>query len=180
MRLALVGGLPGTGKSTIAGALADRCGAVLLSSDRVRKELAGLDPTDSATAGFREGLYSTDHTEALYRHLLERADALLARGESVVVDASWTSSRHRAAAGALAARLSSDLIALECRAPAEVAAQRIHSRGATASDATADIAVAMAAAADPWPDAVVVDTTATLDRCVTDAVDAWNGVLRVG
>ena len=180
VRLALVGGLPGTGKSTIAGALADRCGAVLLSSDRVRKELAGLDPTESATAGFREGLYSAEHTEALYRQLLERADALLARGESVVVDASWTSSGHRGAAAALAARLSSDLIALECRAPAEVAAQRIRSRGAVASDATADIAVAMAAAADPWPDAVVVDTTATLDRCATDVVDAWNNVLRVG
>jgi aminoglycoside phosphotransferase family enzyme/predicted kinase len=184
VRLAIVGGLPGTGKSTVAGALADRSGAVLLSSDRVRKELAGLDPAGSAAAGFREGLYSADHTDALYGQLLQRAEALLARGESVVLDASWTSRRHRAAAAALAARSASDLVALECRAPAEVAAQRIHTRGATASDATADIAVAMAAAADPWPDATVVDTTAALDRCVTEAVDAWRGepisVLRVG
>jgi aminoglycoside phosphotransferase family enzyme len=34
VRLALVGGLPGTGKTTVAGRLADRAGAVLLSSDR--------------------------------------------------------------------------------------------------------------------------------------------------
>ena len=174
VRLALVGGLPGTGKSTVAGVVADRCGAVLLSSDRVRKELAGLDPADSATAGFQEGLYSADHTEALYRHLLRRAETLLARGESVVLDASWTSGQHRAAAAALAARSSSDLLALECRAPAAVAAQRIHNRGATASDATAAIAAAMAAVADPWPDAVVVDTTAAVDCCVADAVAAWN------
>ena len=91
---------------------------------------------------------------------------------------------HRTAAAALAARSSSDLVALECRAPAQVAAQRIHDRGATASDATAAIAAAMAAAADPWPDAIVVDTTAAVDRCLADAIDAWNSapnsVLRVG
>jgi hypothetical protein len=42
----------------------------------------------------------------------------------------------------------------------------------------------MAAAADPWPEAIVVDTTAAVDRCLADATDAWNGapnsVLRVG
>jgi uncharacterized protein len=145
--------------------LADRCGAVLLSSNRVRKELAGLDATESATAGFREGLYSTDQTEALYRHLLRRAEGLLAQGESVVLDASWTARHHRTAAAALAA-------------------QRIRDRGATASDATAAIAAAMAATADPWPDAVVVDTTAAVDRCLADATDARNGapnsVLRAG
>lgn len=37
VRLALVGGLPGTGKMTVAGGLADRFGAVLLSSDRIRR-----------------------------------------------------------------------------------------------------------------------------------------------
>jgi predicted kinase len=174
VRLALVGGLPGTGKSTIAGALADRCGAVLLSSDHLRKELAGLNPAESPRAGFREGLYSADHTQALYRHLLQRAETLLAQGESVVLDASWTSRQHRVVAAALATRSASDLLALECRAPAEVAAQRIHTRGATASDATTAIAAAMAAAADPWPKATVLETTATLDRCIADAVAAWN------
>jgi hypothetical protein len=64
-----------------------------------------------------------------------------------------------------------------------VAEQRIHARGATTSDATAAIAVAMAVAADPWPEATVVDTTAALDRCAADAVNAWyrepNSVVRV-
>lgn len=63
-------------------------------------------------------------------------------------------------------------------------AQRIRDRGATASDATAAIAAAMAAAADPWPDAIVVDTTSPVDRCLADATNAWNGapnsVLPVG
>jgi hypothetical protein len=38
--LVLAGGLPGTGKTTLAGALADRLGFTVLSSDRIRKELA--------------------------------------------------------------------------------------------------------------------------------------------
>ena len=71
VRLALVGGLPGTGKSTIAGALADRLRACCCSSDRIRKELAGLDPAGRrsrripARASTRRA-----YTEALCRHLL--------------------------------------------------------------------------------------------------------------
>ena len=154
MRLALVGGLPGTGKTTVGGALADRFGAVLLSSDRLRKELAGLSPTQPAPAAYGEGLYTTERTDALYAQLLHRAGELLIRGESVVLDASWTHARHRAAADELARRTHSDLVHLECRVPADLAAARLADRGPTASDATAAIGRAMAAAADPWPDAV--------------------------
>jgi len=176
VRMVLVGGLPGTGKSTVAGALADRRGAVLLSSDRVRKETAGIDPATSAAAGFGDGLYRADRTEELYAELLHRAGALLSRGESVVLDASWIGGAHRAAAARVASTCSADLVALECRAPAWVAANRIGSRGATSSDATAQIAAAMAAAADPWPDALGLDTTATLDEVVAAAVRAWDDV----
>ena len=56
--LTLVGGIPGTGKSTLAASLADRFGHVLLSSDRVRKELSGMDPRSAAPAGFGGGVYS--------------------------------------------------------------------------------------------------------------------------
>ncbi|WP_343947317.1 AAA family ATPase, partial [Pseudonocardia zijingensis] len=103
-RLALVGGLPGTGKTTLAGALADRFGAVVLSSDRIRKELAGLAPSTPAGAGFRKGIYTPEHTEELYSELLHRAEQLLGRGESVVLDASWTAAPHRAAAAEIAWR----------------------------------------------------------------------------
>ena len=42
--LLVVGGLPGFGKSTVATGLADRIDAVVVSSDVVRKERAGLPP----------------------------------------------------------------------------------------------------------------------------------------
>lgn len=174
VRLALVGGLPGTGKSTVAGGLADARGAVLLSSDRIRKESAGLNPETQAGAGFAEGLYAPDRTEQLYADLLHRAEQLLARGESVVLDASWISAEHRAAAAAVAERTAADLLELECRVPAEEAARRIRARGPSASDATAGIAAAMADIADRWPRATVVDTSATIDAARDQALSAWD------
>jgi predicted kinase len=173
VRLALVGGLPGTGKSTVAGALADRFGAVLLSSDRLRKELAGRSPMEHAAAAYGEGLYTAERTDELYAQLLHRAGELLARGESVVLDASWTRARHRAAAEELARRSYSDLVRLEFRTTADIAGRRIATRGPTASDATAPVARAMSRAADPWPDAVPVSTSGAVSESLECAASAW-------
>ena len=60
MRLVVVGGAPGTGKTTLAGGVADRLGFVTINSDRVRKELAGLDPERSAPDTFGAGLYTPE------------------------------------------------------------------------------------------------------------------------
>jgi hypothetical protein len=87
--LILVGGAPGTGKTTVAGALADRLGMVVLSSDRIRKELAGLDPETAAASALHSGIYDTTHTARTYAEMLRRARLLLELGESVVLDASW-------------------------------------------------------------------------------------------
>ncbi|MBB1256435.1 AAA family ATPase [Streptomyces alkaliterrae] len=156
--LILVGGLPGTGKSTLAGALADRLGLTLLSSDRLRKELAGIPVERSAAAGYREGLYAPEWTARTYAALLERAFALLSSGESVVVDASWSDVGLRAAAARTAGRAAAELVALRCQAPAEVTASRLAGRHGGASDADAAIAAAMAPDEPPWPEAVPVDT----------------------
>jgi aminoglycoside phosphotransferase family enzyme/predicted kinase len=174
VRLALVGGLPGTGKTTVAGALADQVGAVLISSDRIRKETAGLDPMTPATTGFGAGLYRPEHTDAVYEELLHRAGALLARGESVVLDASWTAQRHRSAAAALAEKARADLVPLECRTSAETAARRIRSRSGTPSDATVEIARAMAAVAQPWTGATVLSTSAAVSESLSAALAAWH------
>jgi uncharacterized protein len=162
--LTLVGGLPGTGKSTLAGQLSDRLGAVVLASDRVRKELAGLSPLASAAAGYGQGIYTQQWTERTYAELLTRAERLLERGESVVLDASFTRAAHRERAADVAARTSSTLVALRCEADPGVAAARLRSRARTASDADERIAAAMATGADPWPEAITIRT----DRGVTE------------
>ena len=50
--LVVVGGLPGTGKSALAGAVAGRLGFTVLNSDRIRKELAGLPAETSARTSY--------------------------------------------------------------------------------------------------------------------------------
>ncbi len=180
VRLVLVGGLPGTGKSTVAGGLADRLGATLLSSDRVRKEIAGLDPATSAGAGYRAGLYRPEHTTATYGELLRRAAELLGRGESVVLDASWTADAQREAAAALAARSAVPVTALRCEAPRAVADERIRRRRGSASDATPMVAAVMSADADPWPEATVIDTAGTVEESVAGALAAVRSSRRHG
>jgi len=161
VRLVLVGGGPGTGKSTIAGGLADALGATLLQSDRLRKELAGLVPARRPAEGYQKGLYDSRHTDATYRELARRAGELLALGETVVLDASWNAVRHRGLAVEAAERTCTPLAAVCCQAPEETVAHRITGRAGTLSDATPEIAHRMTEDADPWPEAHPLPTTGT-------------------
>ena len=84
--LLLVGGLPGTGKSTVAGGLAEDHRWALLRSDEVRKDLAAVGHRQPHAAEVDEGLYRPERVAQVYDELLDRARRLLAKGESVV----WT------------------------------------------------------------------------------------------
>ncbi|MFB4309594.1 AAA family ATPase [Actinomadura sp. GTD37] len=168
--LILVGGLPGTGKSSLAGALADRLGCSVLGSDRVRKELAGLAPLDSAAAPYGTGLYGPEWNHRTYQELADRAAILLRLGETVILDASWTSKEQRDLPALVAEREHAALSSLRCEVPQAVAAERIRLRTRGASDADAAIADAMHAHAAPWPESAPVDTGSTLDHAVEQAL----------
>jgi aminoglycoside phosphotransferase family enzyme/predicted kinase len=178
--LILVGGLPGTGKTTLAGALADRLGCTLISSDRVRKELAGLAPLDSAAADYGTGLYSPEQTQRTYQELADRAATLLQHGETVVLDASWTSEEARNLLADVADREHAALYALRCDAPEDVTAERMRARPQGLSDADADIAAAMRANAAPWPEAVAIDTSSSPEKSLEQALAAVRPVRDLG
>ncbi len=175
VRLVLIGGLPGTGKSTLAGSVADATGWSVLRSDEVRKDIVGLGHATAAIAAPGEGLYDSETTDATYDALLDRARTALELGESVILDASWSSDRHRQAARTLADVTASDLVELRCVAPPAVTEQRITKRlttGGDPSDATPAVAAAMAEWFDPWPTAVPVDTGGTIADTVAAALAA--------
>ncbi len=155
VRLVLVGGLPGTGKSTLAAGLGGRRGWSYLRSDEVRKDLLGIGHRDPAGPGG----YTSQVTAATYAELLDRARALLAHGESVVLDASWNDPRHRAVAAAVAADTHAELVALRCTLPAEVAHQRLTERRGDVSDADTATHDSMQEHFAPWPEAIAIDTT---------------------
>ena len=90
--LLLVAGLPGTGKSTIASQLADR-GWHWIDTDAVRKELAGIAPTDRRTPD--DPLYTPEAILAVYTHCVQRAAGQLAAGQSVVLSATFARADYR-------------------------------------------------------------------------------------
>jgi hypothetical protein len=171
VRLVLVGGLPGTGKSTLAEALSGRYGWPVLRSDVIRKRLAGR-PGARPAARPGEGIYQPSWTAATYAALIDQATEHLRHGSSVILDASWTDATHRAAAARLAHRAATDLVPLRCVAPDEVALRRLRDRrtaGRDVSDATAAAHQYLAARADPWPAATRLDTADPLPRTLAAA-----------
>jgi predicted kinase len=155
--LVMVGGLPGTGKSALSAAVAGRLGFAVLSSDQIRKELAGISPDDHRPAAYGTGLYSPAWTSRTYHEMLNRASVLLRLGESVILDASWTSAACRAQAAAAADGAAANLVQLHCLAPLTVTTRRMENRTGV-SDADADVAARMADDQEPWLDAITIDT----------------------
>ena len=84
----LVRGLSGTGKSTVARALADRLGIELLQTDAVRQELVrkGNCPADPPAAK-----YSANHRQQVYDEMLSSAEQLLDQHASVILDGTFLS-----------------------------------------------------------------------------------------
>jgi aminoglycoside phosphotransferase family enzyme/predicted kinase len=174
IRLVIIGGLPGTGKTTVAKDVAEKLGATLLRSDVIRKELMGLDPTLPAEADYRRGLYATDITNEVYDEMFERSARQLKTGCSVVLDASFADDRHRGLARQLGADTASEVTELRCVLDvAEAGARILGRRGSErdASDATPQVAAAMAATFAVWPEATELSTaeapTAVTERAVT-------------
>lgn len=176
--LVLVGGLPGSGKSTLAGRLGEACGYEVFDSDVFRKELAGLRSTDSAAAGYREGIYSTAFTTRTYEAMLAEARGKLARGVSVVVSASWTDGGLRREARELAAAASAELIGFRVSVPRTVAKARLAQRQLAPhpSDATFAISELMARDEDPWPEAVPIDAQGTIDGSIEQMLMAMTTI----
>jgi hypothetical protein len=172
-------GVAGSGKSTLAAELARYSGLSHLSSDRVRKELAGIPPE---RRGGQE-LYGPEVTARTYRQLAARARAAVAGAGGAVVDATF----HRAAQRAELRDLGARVLWAECRAPEQVIRERTAARERgpeRASDATWPVARAQLAAWEPLddvppPDRLSVRTDrpvtaslAEMEAFVSSAVDA--------
>ena len=181
VRLVLVGGSPGTGKTTIATELGRRGGWTVLHSDVVRKQLSGHDADEPLAAAYRRGIYTPEMTEATYDALLERAGERLELGLSVVLDASFVAADDRACARRLAQQKEAEVVELRCTVDAATAARRIAARqmaGGDASDADPVIASQLAAEEDPWPESIEIDNTRSIRRSVTQGTTAIARVTR--
>ncbi len=109
-----VAGLSASGKSTLAARLAELTGSDVLSSDRLRKRLAGVDPDERAPGR----AYSRARSVELYRRL---GDLAAQAGTAVIVDATF---RHPDDVAAFSAACDRPVRWIECRAPAAILLER--------------------------------------------------------
>jgi predicted kinase len=174
--LILVGGLPGSGKSTLARALIEHAGFVAVSSDLVRKEMAGLTGSESASAPFGAGIYSPEWTEQTYAECARWAERILFEGGRVVVDASFGREVNRRTFLDLARRSGVPTVFLQCQAEPTVIRARLDARRHDASDA--DWAIHQQAAAlwdelgeDTRPATRVIRTDGSQDQALSQTLD---------
>ncbi|MDF1553393.1 MAG: AAA family ATPase [Deferrisomatales bacterium] len=133
--LLCVGGLPGTGKSTLARGLGEQAGFTVIASDRVRKELAGLTQETSAPARFGEGIYTVVWNQRTYSECLRRAQQGLLDGHRVLVDASFREEHWRREFLEEAQRLAVPGRLLLCTCGEQEVRRRLGSRRGGPSDA---------------------------------------------
>lgn len=138
-RLIAIGGLSGTGKSTLAYRLAPALGAApgarVLRSDMIRKRIMGVEPETRLPP---EG-YRAEVTARVYEAIRTEAEAALAAGAAVVADAVFGRPEERAAIEATAEAAGLPFDGLWLEAPPRVLEARVESRYADASDADAAV-----------------------------------------
>ena len=147
-----VGGLPGTGKSTLARALAPLLGrapgALVLRSDEIRKRQHGLAPEQRLPAS----AYTPAKSVAVFDALVWDTAAAVQVGQAVIADAMFMSHVHRDMVERAAGQTGVPFVGLWLMASAETLERRVAARRGDASDAT--VAVLRAAAKnDPGPGA---------------------------
>ncbi|CAM2188607.1 Aminoglycoside phosphotransferase domain-containing protein [Paraburkholderia sacchari] len=130
--LLLCHGVSGSGKSLASRALAQRLGAIRLSSDAERKRLAGVPDAARLPAC----AYTAGQVDAIYGGLLAHAQTVLESGYTAIVDATFLRETNRSAFIALARRLGVRVALLDFTADRTTLFARVESRAALGRDAS--------------------------------------------
>lgn len=137
--LLAIGGLSGTGKSTLAFAIAPLIGkapgAVVIRSDVIRKQLMGV----SENTRLPQEAYTAAVSAHVYRRVAGLAEIVIAAGHSVITDAVFGSERERLQIAEIAVRAGIKFDGIWLEAPEDILQTRIQERHGDASDATIDV-----------------------------------------
>jgi aminoglycoside phosphotransferase family enzyme/predicted kinase len=139
LTLIVVMGLSGTGKTSVARAIAGELGVRVISSDAVRKEIFGQS---AQPAGYGEGIYDPEANRLSYQTLMDRGGAFLKQDRSVVLDATFQRAADRERLRDLAASFGAELRLIECQLDPDLVRSRLaqrKARGDGLSDATWEI-----------------------------------------
>lgn len=169
-------GVPASGKSHLAGSIAEGSSLPRLSSDLIRKQLAGVAPTRPAAPEH----YTEQFSRATYAELGRRAAREVRRRGGAVVDATFRRRRDRDAFADAFGSVA-PLMFAQCLAPADVLAERALQRErepTQASDATLAVVIREREAWEPL-DEVPAQRHLALrtDRPVQDLVSDLTAML---
>jgi uncharacterized protein len=131
--LLITSGFSGSGKSALAERLAQHLDLEIIASDRVRKELAGIAPTERRSGPPDSGIYTPAFSARTYAALFDRARTALSAGRSVLLDATFSRRDGRDTARRIAAESGALFACLECVADDAAIRARLAARASDSS-----------------------------------------------
>jgi uncharacterized protein len=108
-------GVTGTGKTTLAKEIARHTGAIVISSDMIRKKITGVPTNQHRYENFNDGIYSPESTVKTYEKMFSQGKLLITGGKSVILDATFIKQSDRQKARELTRESDADFYVLECR-----------------------------------------------------------------
>lgn len=172
VRLIAVGGLSGTGKSTVAAAIASRIGpapgARVLASDRIRKRLHGVP----AEVRLPTSAYCPEVSERVYAILIRDARAVLGVGHAVVAEAVFDRGSNRGQIEHAAFNAKVPFTGIWLHAQPETLFTRVDARRKDASDATAEVVRAQLTSQDKPSDWVWIQSEETITATTASVIEA--------
>lgn len=126
-----IGGGMATGKTTLAGRLGGLLGVPVVSTDPLRKRMAGISPLETRHGRLWRGLYNPEMTGRVYAEAARLAQVIGDSGRSVILDASFRTRASRNAIHEAANRAGRPFLFVECRTDTETCRQRLRLRTAS-------------------------------------------------
>jgi predicted kinase len=146
--IVVICGLPGVGKSTLAKDLAPLLNAVILSSDKIRKEL------------FPNPIYSKREVKIIYDVMILLAKYLYGAGINCIIDATFNKEKSRTQLKNKLMLPEEELFMVECICPEDTIVSRLKTRKNDYSDADLRIYKRMKKTYEPiLEDHLVIDTS---------------------
>ncbi len=140
--LIVIFGTIGTGKSTLAGLISRELDCDVISSDKTRKEMLGIAPTERRYESFDKGIYSEETTDRVYDEIIKMGKRAAESSNMVILDASFSKRKYRRLAVKAAESFGIPVFFIETKASDKTVRERLLNReivGESISDARLNI-----------------------------------------